>query len=231
MKKTQKLLLAVNIVIISALFVLNYFYQSNGFDFTLKCVCSTLFALLGIINLIYSLADKADNKKFHISMAVGVIFAFLGDVLIEYGLIVGAAMFAIGHICFVISYCFIQKMQKLDYIVSGALFLVGVLFFSFCPGFSFDSEIIRAVALVYTLILSTMLGKAVGNLVRDKSLVNKTIALASALFFFSDTMLSLHYFTELFSWSYNACMGTYYPSLCLLVLSMCLKLIKPNRED
>ncbi len=222
--------MAVNIIIISALFVLNYFYQSNGFDFALKCVCSTLFALLGVINLIYSLANKADNKNFYISMAVGVIFAFLGDVLIEYNFIVGAAMFAIGHVCFVSAYCFIQKIQKLDYIVSGALFLVGILFFTFCPSFAFGSETIRMVAIIYTLILSTMLGKAVGNLIREKNTVNKTIALASALFLFSDMMLSLDCFAELFSWAYNACMGTYYPALCLLVLSMCLKSIKNSRQ-
>jgi uncharacterized membrane protein YhhN len=231
MKKSQKLLLAVNIVVISALFVLNYFYQSNDFVFALKCVCSTLFASLGIINLIYALVNKADNKKFHIGMAAGVVFGFLGDVLIEYDFIVGAAMFAIGHICFVVAYCLIQKMQKLDYIISGALFLVGVWFFTLCPWISFETEMLRVVAIVYTLILSTMLGKAVGNLVREKTTVNKTIALASALFFFSDTMLALDCFSDLFSWTYNACMGTYYPSLCLLVLSMCLKSITDSRES
>ncbi len=218
--------MAVNIVVISLLFVLNYFYQSNGFGFTLKCVCSALFALLGIINLVYALADKADNKKFYIGMTAGVIFGFLGDVLIEYDFIVGAAMFAIGHICFVVAYCFIQKMQRLDYIVSGALFLVGVLFFSFCPSFTFGTDVIRIVAIIYTLIISTMFGKALGNFIREKNVVNKTIALASGLFLFSDMMLSLDCFSELFSWAYNACMGTYYPALCLLVLSMCLKSIK-----
>jgi hypothetical protein len=89
MKKTQKLMLAVNTVMISAIFVLNYFYQSNGFDFTLKCVCSGSFALLGVINLVYSLATKADNKKFYIGMSAGLILAFLGDVLIGYDFIVG----------------------------------------------------------------------------------------------------------------------------------------------
>ena len=64
MKKSQKNLLAVNVLIVSAILVLNYFYQSNGFDFTLKCVCSGLFALLGVINLVYALIDKKDNKKF-----------------------------------------------------------------------------------------------------------------------------------------------------------------------
>ena len=36
----NKLILAVNAVVISAIFILNYFYQRDGFDFTLKCICS-----------------------------------------------------------------------------------------------------------------------------------------------------------------------------------------------
>ena len=44
MKKSQKGLLAVNILVITAILVMNYFYQKNGFDFTLKCICSGSFA-------------------------------------------------------------------------------------------------------------------------------------------------------------------------------------------
>lgn len=39
MKISQRILAAVNILTVSAILTLN-FYQSNGFDFTLKCVCS-----------------------------------------------------------------------------------------------------------------------------------------------------------------------------------------------
>jgi hypothetical protein len=120
-------------------------------------------------------------------------------------------------------------MQKLDYIISGALFLTGILFFTFCPSFTFGTKIMVVVAIIYTLILSTMFGKSLANLIREQNVVNKTIALASGLFFFSDMMLSLDCFSDLLSWAYNACMGTYYPALCLLVLSMCLKSIKNER--
>ena len=56
MKLHQKLLFAVNALFIAAILALNYVYQSHGFDFTLKCTCSGLFALLGVINLVYALA-------------------------------------------------------------------------------------------------------------------------------------------------------------------------------
>ncbi len=225
MKKSQKILLAVNVLIVSAILVLNYFYQSNGFDFTLKCVCSGLFALLGVINLVYALIDKKDNKKFYIGMSAGLALAFLGDVLIKYDFIIGAATFAIGHICFVVAYCFMQRMQKLDYIISGALFLGCLIFLLFCPLLIFEVAIFRIVCIFYALIISTMLGKAVGNFVREKTLVNGTIAIASVLFFFSDLMLVFDWFIGLWSWTDHACMGTYYPALCLLAFSMCIRML------
>ncbi|MBQ8392814.1 MAG: lysoplasmalogenase [Clostridia bacterium] len=226
MKKSQKLMLAVNLAVIATIFVLNFFYQSNGFDFTLKCVCSGLFALLGLINLGYTFKTKQPNTKFYIGMAAGLVLAFLGDYLIGKDFIVGAATFALGHICFVVAYCFIQKMQKLDYAITGTLFLGCLLFLLFCPLLTFEVAIFRIVCIVYALIISTMLGKAVGNFVRERTLVNGTIATASILFFFSDLMLVLDWFIGLWNWTDHACMGTYYPALCFLALSMCIKIIK-----
>ena len=53
MRKKEKVLFAVNAFVITVILVLNYFYQSNGFNFTLKCICSGLFATLGLVNLGY----------------------------------------------------------------------------------------------------------------------------------------------------------------------------------
>ena len=223
-------MLAVNSVIIAAIFVMNYFYQSNGFDFTLKCICSGSFALLGIINLCYALFTKQKDKKFYAGMALGLFLAFLGDVLIGYDFIVGAATFALGHVCFVIAYCFMQKMQKLDYLLSGVLFAGCLIFLLFCPLLNFEVAIFRVVCIVYALIISTMLGKALGNFIREKSLVNGTIAVASILFFFSDLMLVFDWFIELWNWTDRACMGTYYPALCFLALAMFLKTQKPKKD-
>jgi len=218
----NKLMLAVNALMISAIFIMNYFYQSNGFDFTLKCICSGSFALLGIINLCYALFTKQKDKKFYVGMAFGLFLAFLGDVLIGYDFIVGAATFALGHVCFVIAYCFMQKMQKLDYLLSGVLFAGCLIFLLFCPLLNFEVAIFRVVCIVYALIISTMLGKALGNFIREKNLVNGTIAVASILFFFSDLMLVFDWFIGLWSWTDHACMGTYYPALCFLALAMFL---------
>ena len=226
MKKTQKLMLTLNVCVSTLICILNYFYQSNGFDFTLKCVCSGLFAALGVANLVYARKTKETHRKFYIFMALGLVFAFLGDYLIGYDFIVGAATFALGHVFFVIAYCFLQKMQKLDLTVSGALFACCLIFLLFCPLRSYDVPFFRMVCIVYALIISTMLGKAIGNFVREKNTFTGTIAAASALFFFSDLMLVFDWFIGLWSWTDHACMGTYYPALCLLAFSMILKTLK-----
>ena len=229
MKKTEKIMLSVNASAVIAIFVMNYIYQSNGFDFTWKCICSASFALLGVVNLVYGLVIGAESKKFYIAMAAGLVLAFLGDVLIGYDFIVGAGTFALGHICFVIAYCFVQKMQWLDYAVSGGLFLGCLLFLLLCPLLTFEVPLFRIVCIVYALIISTMLGKAIGNFVRERTLVNGTTAFASALFFFSDLMLVFDWFIGLWSWTDHACMGTYYPALCLLAFSMCQRLVRGRK--
>ena len=227
---SKKIMLVVNILFVTAILALNYVYQKNGFDFTLKCVCSGGFATLGVLNLIYALSSKVADPKYDVAMAAGLILACAGDVLIGYDFIVGAATFALGHVCFVIAYCFMQRMRLPDGIISGALFLGCFIFLLFCPWLTFDVPVFRVVCIVYAAIISTMLGKAVGNFLREKSGVSGIIALASGLFFFSDLMLVFDWFIGRWDWTSNACMGTYYPALCLLALSMFLYRARTSRS-
>ncbi|MBQ7920966.1 MAG: lysoplasmalogenase [Clostridia bacterium] len=221
--KKHKILLSVNILLIAVIFILNYFYQKNGFDFTLKCICSGGFALLGIINLLYAAATRQSNMRFYIGTALGLVLAMLGDVLINHDFIIGAATFALGHICFVAAYCFLRKISRLDLLVSGILFFGALMFLLFCPLLTFEVPVFKIVCIVYGMIISLMLGKAIGNFLKEKSLLNGTIAAASTLFFFSDLMLVFDWFIGLWDWTNEACMGTYYPALCLLAFGMCIK--------
>ena len=216
-------MLVINIVLIAAICIMNYFYQSNHFMRVLKCTCSGTFALLGLINLFYSRKTKQTNEKFYLSMAAGLVFAFLGDVVIDWSFIPGAAIFALGHVFLVVAYCRLERIQKLDYMISGGVFLACVIFL-FSPLVTFDVPVFRIVCLVYAMIISSMLGKAFGNFFRNKTGLTATIAAASFLFFFSDLMLVCDWFIGIWDWAPNACMGTYYPALCLMALSMFIKI-------
>ena len=222
-------MLFVNLLIIAIILVLNYFYQRNGFDFTLKCICSAGFFLLGLINLIYAFITGQKDRNFYIGMTLGLFLAMLGDILIGYNFIIGAGTFALGHICFVIAYCFLQKIYRLDIIVSSGLFLGALVFLLFCPLLSFDEPVFKIVCIVYALIISSMLGKALGNWIRKKDAFYGILAVGSLLFFFSDLMLVFDWFIGLWNWTDNACMGTYYPALCLLAFSLYHKTTANNK--
>lgn len=216
----NKTLFIINIVVIAAIMVLNYFYQSNNFSFTLKCICSGGFAALGILNFIYMLKTKQENIPFHLSLCLGLFLAMLGDIMIKFSFVAGAAVFAAGHIFFFIAYCFLQKIRKTDIIIGGSVFLAALLFLILCPLLRFDPPFFRIVCIVYAFIISMMLGKAVSNFLAHKNLFTLLLAIAGFLFFFSDLMLVLDWFIGLWSWTDHACMGTYYPSLCISALAM-----------
>ena len=114
--------LLLNILIIAAIFILNYFYQKNKFVFSLKCICSSAFALLGLINLGFAIAAKQANMQFYILMATALVLAMLGDVFIGKSFPLGAGLFALGHVCFMIAYFFLQGFSLREVWISALIF-------------------------------------------------------------------------------------------------------------
>ena len=112
----EKQLATINIVISIMVFIGNYFYQSLGFSYPLKIMCSSGFALMGIINMVYAY-KRFENKKVLIFMTLGLIFAFLGDVAINPNFILGVIFFASGHVFFVVAYLAYKKLEKLDIVI------------------------------------------------------------------------------------------------------------------
>ncbi|MBQ8798841.1 MAG: hypothetical protein IJZ55_04675 [Lachnospiraceae bacterium] len=224
--KTHKAMLLVNGIGILAVSVLNYFFQANQFDYTIKCICSSCFTVFGLLNLVYALKRKASCPKFYWTMGTGVVFAMLGDVFIYHSFILGAGAFAIGHICFFIAYCFLQKFTLTDFIPSGVLFTGALLFLLFCPVLTFDEPIFKPVCIIYAAIISAMTGKSFTLFLSKKTLFNGIVFSGSFLFFLSDLLLVLKLFADIGDWPYHGCITLYYPSVCLLALSMLLKVME-----
>ena len=155
-------------------------------------------------------------------MSLGLILACLGDYLILFDFIKGAASFALGHVCFVVAYYSLKRIKKWDILVSSGLFIGCLIFLLCCPLITFDNPLFQIVCILYALIISLMVGKAVGNLIQDRNITTVTIALSSLLFFFSDLMLVLGWFVKTVEWADNVCLATYYPALSFLAFSMLL---------
>ena len=155
---------------------------------------------------------------FAIWLFVGLVFAFLGDVLLEIEFIVGAALFALGHVFFFISYCFLSKINLQDILCALFIFVPSLLIILLVPIFKFEG-IMKIVCVVYALIISFMVGKALSNYLKDKSITNIIILIGSCLFFFSDMMLLFANFGNVLVCGVF-CLLTYYPAEFFLAYSI-----------
>lgn len=184
-----------------------------------KAVTSALFVILGIVNAIYSFSEIRKNHKFMYLLLTGLFCAFLGDVLLEIQFVVGAGFFALGHVFFFISYLTLEKFNWKDLIPGIILFVPCLLLIVLAPIFDFGGILLEVVAIVYALIISLMLGKAISNLIRKKTGLNIMLVVGSALFFFSDLMLLFSVFAHLPVVGI-LCLATYYPAEILLACSI-----------
>lgn len=94
----EKVIGISNLILMLALFAMDVVYIVIG-GITIKSITSTIFVLIGFINLVYAIKQKV-NLKYPIMQFVGLVFAMLGDVILEVHFITGAVLFAIGHVMF-----------------------------------------------------------------------------------------------------------------------------------
>ena len=216
--KGQGFLLAVNLVIMTAVFVGNYFFLTIG-GLGIKAVTSAGFVLMGLLNLAFALIRGQSRISFQISLSAGLLLACLGDILITPSFVIGASLFAAGHICFFVSYCALNKLRLLDLAIGGIIFGAAACFILFSPILYFSADYLRGICLAYALIISCMAGKAAGNFIRTRNPLTATLLVGSVLFLFSDLMLLLDWFGGGGRIVGLLCMGTYYPAECLLAFS------------
>lgn len=216
-----KVFYSVNFLLIATIFIGNYLFLS-GNDFVSKYMVSCVFVLIALINTLYAKFSGCLPIKFQVLVFFGAAFAMAGDVLIDKSFIVGAALFALGHIFYTVAQYFSVKLHALDIIFSLVLFAATASFILFYPNLNFDKDIFKWVCLAYAFIISAMAGKAVSNLINKPSVLTAVFALGALLFVFSDLMLVFGWFTKVIEHASLLCMGTYFPAQCALVFSILL---------
>lgn len=184
-----------------------------------KTMASLLFVATGLVNLIYLLKTKGKSTSAYL-LFIGLCFACLGDILLEIYFIIGAALFAVGHVFYFISYCKLIKFNWKDLIYSALIFVPSLLIILFVPVFDFGGILMQIVCCVYALIISLMVGKSIANIIREKSALNLIILVGSALFFFSDFMLLFSVFSNLSLIFLVMCLVSYYPAEFMLAYSI-----------
>ncbi len=185
-----------------------------------KGLTSFGFVLLGVLNLAYLIAVRRKPLRFPVILVVGLIFAMLGDIVLNVNFIGGALLFAVGHIFYAISYAQLQRIGKLDLLLSGIIFAAAALFLLLAPIFDFGGTLMTVICVGYAFVISCMVGKAFGNAVREHTVTNILLAAGSFLFFFSDLMLVLYVFGDAPHIVDTLCVATYYPAQCILAHTM-----------
>lgn len=215
----KKIFIWISVVLIVLILIGDVFYIITD-ELWVKSITSAGFVLLGILNLILVILMKADWKRFPIIMLVGLFFAMLGDIILEVHFITGAALFAIGHVFYFVSYCFILQFKWIDLIYGAVIFVAGVLFITLAPIFDFGGVLMEVVCCIYAFIICFMVGKSISNIIREKNTRNILLIVGSCLFFFSDLMLLLNVFGDLGKVVSVLCLVTYYPAQCILAMSI-----------
>ena len=221
---TKNRTLLINILLFVATAVCNIAYTINvcfGNNIvTLKAITSTLFVVIGIVN-IYAIKSLEGNIKFSAILLAGLTFAFLGDVMLEIHFIMGAILFAIGHIFYLISYTILSKLKWQDLLAGSIIFVPITLLILFAPFFTFDSILMQIVCVIYAIIISLMVGKSITNLIYKRTTLNILLMIGSLLFMFSDLILLLNKFGTMNRIvGIVLCLGTYYPAQCVLAYSI-----------
>ena len=216
----NKILLWINIIVAIVMLSLNVLYLFVWHTTSLlKDGNSILFVLLGILN--FAVFYKDCTKKYKLVslfIVLGLIFGMLGDFLLGKNFILGAVLFAIGHIFYIISFVCIKKYTLKDFAV--LLILLAVFaFILLIPNIYFGQYL--PLVLGYAFVISVMTAKAISNLIfEQKDFQNILLCIGAVLFYVSDLMLMFYNFANpLLVYDY-LCLLTYIPSQIMFAISI-----------
>lgn len=222
MEKREKLSVIINIIFALLILCADFvFIFSSISSYITKTTASLLFVLCGVFNFVYwfKKIKQSGNLNFAITLLVGLFFAMLGDIFLIDFFVLGAGLFALGHVLFFVSFCFLIKFSLKDILIGILIFALVLALIVFYPHFVFDG--MMPLVIVYALIISLMLGKAVSNLFKKQNFKECLVIFIGALLFFvSDAMLLFYVFAHKVFVFDLICLLTYYPAEFILAFSI-----------
>ena len=182
----------------------------------LKGVTSSWFVVLGAVNLRAARQLPRKTLRAFILLEAGLFCGMCADVLLGVVFFAGVGAFALGHILYLAAFCCQEPFRRRD--LAFCLPVAAVSFFLILgtPWISVADPVMRPVVLVYALIISAMVGKAVSNLIRQPGTFRWLLAIGSILFWFSDLMLLIDMFGTPSRLTWILCSYTYWPAQNIL---------------
>ena len=157
-----------------------------------------------------------EEQAFSRRMVWGLGLCFVADIIINLEFMSGAVIFALGHVLFLLAYRRLAPMGRQDLKIGQLIFAVSLCVLLGLPVLDFGSGLMKLVCILYALVISLMVGKAVGNHLRLEQRRTLVLAVGSVLFFLSDFMLLLDIFADAPRIAIWLCLLFYYPAQCLL---------------
>ena len=218
----SKGLLFFNLIMTALIVIGDVLYMFVFPNLYMKGTASLMFVICAFVNCIV-LFKKYNKKakKYAIFMLIGVFFAMLGDILLGIDFVIGAGLFAVGHIFYFISFMFLQKYSIKDLILWLALIGISLMVILLPTIFNFKGMLPLIIA--YAVIICGMLSKALSNFIFNKKYNNLQlglILLGAFMFFFSDMMLMFYnfgFYAKVFD---ILCLSFYYPAQAVLATSV-----------
>lgn len=210
--------MALNIILFAIMLIFDFVYIFTE-ELLFKIITSSLFISLGLINFTQCIKNKKD-LKFPICMLTALIYAMIGDVLLEVNLDIGVIAFAVAQIFYCTSYSKLNTFVRRDFLYSFIISITTLISIVFIlREVIFNDISMFILGSMYIIILSSMLGKSISNVIREHSSVNIVIVIGAILFFISDMCLILNMYVGLSFFRY-ICLITYYLAQFLLAFSL-----------
>lgn len=217
----RKVYIILNIVfIIATLIIAMCFFETS--ELWIKGLASAGFVLVGVINGCYCHVKRGRIQKFPILIITGLLFSMCADVVLNLHFVSGVFLFAAAHILYFVAYCSLLKLTKSDFIPMGFVTLATVMFILLAPIWKFSVPFMKYVCIIYAIMISCMLGKAVSNFFRKRNATVLILATGSGMFYFSDLMLALNMFTDVDIFKSMTSLMTYYVAQCMIAAAVLL---------
>ena len=224
------ILFMIPIMVFDALFI-NGVGPLKGDVF--KFIGSFLFVCENIFNILYCKKYFINEKnKFVWYLLIAQIIIFIADIVLEFDFMIGAIVFAVGHLGLITSFYSLEKFKIRDVICMLLFAGVGVTVLSLYP-FNFGD--MKIVLYAYAIIIGSMLGKALSNIFSNTNRPLKlTIFVGVLLFYLSDMALLFRNYgnlsAELKAVFIRLCLYLYYPSNIILASCAGISVITNNAK-
>ncbi|MBQ7351533.1 MAG: CotH kinase family protein [Clostridia bacterium] len=156
---------------------------------------ATMLVVCGIC-LFYVIKYKKDKWLSGTLLSGGVLLFLLADMLVYLGVSVWAMIIMTLACGAIFTYlCFVSKFNCVDLVYGSIIFVPMLFLMIFAPIFGFVNIGIKFLVILYVLIWSLLLGKAISNCIHTRKYVQIMSVVAVVLLFVANVVLLCHTFS------------------------------------